>query len=73
MSSRVALVTGASRGIGRAVAAWLARRGRRVLASGRDLAALEALRGEHPAQITPLPADLAQPAGPERLLRALED
>src|SRR5262245_48405875 len=39
----IAVVTGASRGIGRAVAIELANRGHRVLATMRDLAASEAL------------------------------
>lgn len=42
----VALVTGASRGIGREVARELHRRGHVVIATGRDAAALDALREE---------------------------
>lgn len=43
---RTALVTGASRGIGRVVALELSRRGVRVFASGRDLPQLESLGEE---------------------------
>jgi NAD(P)-dependent dehydrogenase (short-subunit alcohol dehydrogenase family) len=44
--ARTALVTGASRGIGRIVVLELARRGVRVFASGRDMALLETLGAE---------------------------
>jgi len=61
----VALVTGASSGIGRAVATRLAVRGARVLAHGRDEAALAAIPGA-----TPLVADLAEPGAGARLADA---
>lgn len=46
LSGRVALVTGSSRGIGRAIALALARAGARVILHGRDPAALEAAVGD---------------------------
>jgi short-subunit dehydrogenase len=64
----VALVTGASSGIGREVALRLARAGARVLAHGRDEAALAELAGRTGA--TPLVADLAEAGAAERLAAA---
>src|SRR5258707_15662345 len=43
---RTALVTGASSGIGRALSAWLARRGVRVFAAARRLDALSKLEAD---------------------------
>jgi 3-hydroxy acid dehydrogenase/malonic semialdehyde reductase len=57
---RTALVTGASSGIGRAIAVELRRAGLQVLAVGRDEAALAALAAECGA--TPLPLDVRDPA-----------
>jgi NAD(P)-dependent dehydrogenase (short-subunit alcohol dehydrogenase family) len=73
LAGLVALVTGASRGIGRAIAVELARRGARVVASGRDEAELartcDAVRaaGGH---ALPFGCDLRDPAFLERLERA---
>jgi short-subunit dehydrogenase len=64
IAGSVALVTGASSGIGRAVAARLAAAGARVLAHGRDAAALAAL------DATPLIEDLAEPGAGTRLAEA---
>jgi NADP-dependent 3-hydroxy acid dehydrogenase YdfG len=57
---KAALVTGASSGIGRAIALELASAGLRVLAAGRDAQALEELRES--AGIVPLACDLANVA-----------
>jgi NAD(P)-dependent dehydrogenase (short-subunit alcohol dehydrogenase family) len=70
LSGKLALVTGASRGIGRAVALELARRGAHVVTVGRTAGALEALDDEVQAiggQTTISPFDLAAADGIERL------
>ncbi len=78
LAGRIALVTGASRGIGAAVALELARRGAHVVATGRTQGALEALddriRAASGEGATLLPLDLAEPAsidplGPSLLAR----
>lgn len=58
LEGRVAIVTGASSGIGEATAIRLAHRGARVLATGRNRQRLEAVAGGS-AGITPCVADLA--------------
>jgi NAD(P)-dependent dehydrogenase (short-subunit alcohol dehydrogenase family) len=70
LSGRLALVTGASRGLGRAIALELARRGAHVVTTGRTAGALEALDDEVQAmggQTTISPFDLCDPEGIERL------
>ncbi len=61
LGGRTALVTGASRGIGREVALRLASEGARVFALARSRDALEALSAESPA-IEPIPCDLTDDA-----------
>ncbi|MET0269392.1 MAG: SDR family NAD(P)-dependent oxidoreductase [Sphingomonas sp.] len=74
--TRVAVVTGASSGIGKGAAATLAKRGWRVIAQGRDAArsaaAEAAIRAAAPdARIDFLRADLAELADVARLARAI--
>jgi NAD(P)-dependent dehydrogenase (short-subunit alcohol dehydrogenase family) len=63
MSPRTALITGASRGLGRALAASLADRGWRLVIDGRDAARLRAAVAAlpHPELVTPVPGDVADP------------
>lgn len=73
LEGRTALVTGASQGIGRAVALLLARQGARVVVAARSEGKLDELVGEIAAaggQAHPLPLDLARPDEvPARLAR----
>jgi 3-oxoacyl-[acyl-carrier protein] reductase len=57
----IALVTGASRGIGRAIVELLLARGRRVVACARDAQALAGLEAAFPEHVTALPIDLTLP------------
>jgi len=57
----IALVTGASRGIGRAIVELLLARGRRVVACARDAQALADLEDAYPDHVTALPIDLTLP------------
>jgi 2-deoxy-D-gluconate 3-dehydrogenase len=61
LQGRVAIVTGASRGLGRAIAATFADEGVRVVAVARDEAQLKALAAEHPGRIRPATADAGRP------------
>ncbi len=63
-----ALISGGSAGIGRALALMMAAHGTRVVIVGRDRARLDAVAAVHPALITPLVADLADPAAVDRLI-----
>ncbi len=78
LSGRKAFVSGSSQGIGRAIAAGLARSGAAVTINGRDeervQAAVEALRGECPgAAIDGIAVDVANAEGAERLFEKLPD
>ncbi|MGF1544582.1 MAG: SDR family NAD(P)-dependent oxidoreductase [Parvularculaceae bacterium] len=75
-SGRTAFVTGASRGIGRAAALALARRGVHVVALARTVGALEELDDEISAAggaCSLIPADLADGEALDRLAPALAD
>ncbi|MBC7669641.1 MAG: SDR family NAD(P)-dependent oxidoreductase [Gemmatimonadaceae bacterium] len=76
LAGRIALVTGATRGIGEAIAVGLAKAGAHVIALGRTQGALEALddtifaaTGEH---ATLVPLDLREADGLDQLAAALQ-
>jgi short-subunit dehydrogenase len=71
LAGRKALLTGATGGLGRAIAIALAGRGAKVALSARKAEALEALAAELPGDgHTALPADLAEPGAAEQLASA---
>jgi 3-oxoacyl-[acyl-carrier protein] reductase len=75
LAGQVALVTGGSRGIGRAVARQLASMGSAVAICGRDAKALQAVEAELRAQVTGVfaqGADVTSAADVEALVRNTE-
>jgi len=74
LEDRIAVVTGASRGLGVAIAQGLVAFGAKVYLIARDEAALEeASHTIECGRVHPLPADLSQPAEIERIARVLGD
>jgi NAD(P)-dependent dehydrogenase (short-subunit alcohol dehydrogenase family) len=75
MNTPTALVTGASRGLGRALAAGLAREGYALIIDARDAAALGAAQAairSAGGTVTAVPGDVTDPAHRAALLRAAE-
>jgi gluconate 5-dehydrogenase len=74
VADQVVLVSGGSRGIGRALAHGFAERGAQVIIAGRELSTLEATardisHGRHPVQT--LVCDVAKPDDVERMVEAV--
>jgi NAD(P)-dependent dehydrogenase (short-subunit alcohol dehydrogenase family) len=70
ISGATALVTGASRGLGRGIATALATAGARVVGIARDPAPLSELHAELGDSFTPVPADATDPNVAGRLIDA---
>jgi 3-oxoacyl-[acyl-carrier protein] reductase len=72
LTGKTALVTGATGGIGKAIAVALAAQGARVALSGTRIEVLEALKGEIGGETVVLPCNLADAAAVERLVPEAE-
>jgi 3-oxoacyl-[acyl-carrier protein] reductase len=70
LGGKVAIVTGASRGIGRAIAAELSTEGARVVLAARSQAELESLAASLPNDALVHAADLRDPEAPAALVAA---
>ena len=70
---RNAVITGASRGLGLALARGLAAEGWSLVIDARDADALAAAAASLPAEVTALPGDIADPAHRDALRRAVAD
>src|SRR6056297_2750841 len=73
LADRVAVVTGASRGLGRAIAEAFADEGARVIAAARSIDDLATLAAKHPGHITPVACDMSDTAGVEALVDSAID
>jgi 3-oxoacyl-[acyl-carrier protein] reductase len=72
LTGKAALVTGASGGLGSAIARALHARGAAVALSGTRRDALDALAAELEDRAHPIPCDLADPQATESLVSAAE-
>ncbi|RKG74345.1 SDR family NAD(P)-dependent oxidoreductase [Corallococcus terminator] len=75
MTYRTALVTGASSGLGRGLALWLAKHGLRVFATGRRLSQLQALAAEAQAAgatVEPVVMDVTHAEAAQERIRAID-
>lgn len=72
-ANKIALVTGAGTGIGKAAAVALAESGFTVVLAGRRLAPLEALAAELGGKGQAIAADVADPASVDALFKAIAD
>jgi 3-oxoacyl-[acyl-carrier protein] reductase len=72
LSGKTALVTGASGGIGRAIAVQLHGQGAHVVLSGTRLEALDELAGELGERVSTAPANLGDAAAVDGLIEAAE-
>jgi short-subunit dehydrogenase len=73
MDYRTALITGASSGLGRAMAAWFGKQSVTVYAAARRTDELESLRKEVGDSIVPFPLDVAQADDAYQKLKQLDE
>ncbi|HEY1625161.1 MAG TPA: SDR family NAD(P)-dependent oxidoreductase [Streptosporangiaceae bacterium] len=72
MNNQIALVTGASRGLGLALASALSREGYTLIIDARDCDALAKAAAEIGGQVTAIPGDIADPAHRAELATAVQ-
>lgn len=70
LTGKVVIVTGASRGIGRAIAETLSAEGMRLVLAARSREYLESLSAALPTESLVLPIDLSQPQAAESVVKA---
>lgn len=70
LNGKVALVTAASKGLGRGAALALAREGARVVICARDPERLKATAAELPGEVLAIPADVTHSDAPRHLVEA---
>jgi len=68
LTNKVAIITGASRGIGRAIAEVLAQEGMRLVLAARSPTLLEEIARACPAGAIPFAADLREEPAPQKLI-----
>ena len=73
MTGKIAVVTGAGQGVGRAIAIELSSAGHRVVLVGRTLDKLKSVAAELPGEALSLAADLTDPEAVDQLFETIED
>lgn len=74
LDGKVVWVTGAGKGLGRAIASRLVRDGGTVVATARSEGDLDSLAAEHPAgRVIPAPGSVAEEADVERIIASLPE